>query len=72
MRIAIGGIANESCTFSPHPTTLEDFRVFRESDEEFNLLYRFLSSFPEAEFFGTISAKALPGWASPSERLRRH
>ena len=61
MRIAIGGIANESCTFSPLPTGLEDFRLVRQGDPQFAELYPFLTAFPEAEFFGTVTAKALPG-----------
>ena len=61
MRIAIGGIANESCTFSPLPTRLEDFRLLRQEDPQFAELYPFLTAFPEAEFFGTVTAKALPG-----------
>ncbi len=61
MRIAIGGIANESCTFSPLPTAFEDFRLLRQEDPQFAELYPFLTAFPEAEFFGTVTAKALPG-----------
>ena len=61
MRIAIGGIANESCTFSPLLTTLDDFRLIRPGDPRFDELYPFLSAYPEAEFIGTITAKALPG-----------
>lgn len=58
MRIAIGGIATESCTFSPLPTRLEDFIFLRGSD----LLsrYAFLPSYP-AEFLPTLRARALPG-----------
>ena len=61
MRIAIGGIATESCTFSPLPTTLADFRLIRQGDQQFDELYPFLSAFPEAEFFATVTAKAMPG-----------
>ncbi|MCY3779909.1 MAG: M81 family metallopeptidase [Chloroflexi bacterium] len=61
MRIAIGGIANESCTFSSLPSTLEDFRIYRQDAPQFGELYPFLPAFPEAEFFGTVTAKALPG-----------
>ncbi len=61
MRIAIGGIATESCTFSPLPTTSADFRLIRQGDQQFDELYPFLSAFPEAEFFGTVTAKAMPG-----------
>ncbi len=61
MRIAVGGIAHESCTFSPLPTTLSDFRLTQHGDRQFNVLYPFLKSFPEADFFGTVTAKAIPG-----------
>lgn len=61
MRIAIGGIATESCTFSTLPTKLDDFRIIREGDVGFNELYPFLKNYDEIEFVGTITAKALPG-----------
>lgn len=61
MRIAIAGIATESCTFSPLPTRLEDFRLTRASDPHFAELYPFLPKFPYVEFIGTVTAKAMPG-----------
>ncbi len=61
MRIAIGGIATESCTFSTLPTKLGDFRIIRQGDAEFNKLYPFLTQYDDIEFIGTITAKALPG-----------
>ena len=61
MKIAIGGIANESCTFSVLPTRLKDFRLTRPGDPQFSQLYPFLPQFSEVEFFGTVSAKAMPG-----------
>ncbi len=61
MRIAIAGIATESCTFSPLPTRLEDFRLTRASDRHFAELYPFLPKFPDVEFIGTVTAKAMPG-----------
>lgn len=61
MKIAIGGIANESCTFSPLLSTIADFRLTRQDDAQFKALYPFLPAFPEADFFGTVTAKALPG-----------
>ena len=61
MRVAIAGIATESCTFSPLPTELGDFRIVRAGDPLFAQLYPFLSAFPEVEFQGTITAKAIPG-----------
>ena len=61
MKIAIGGIATESCTFSPLPTRLEDFRIARQSDAQFDALYPFLAHHPQVDFHGTGTAKALPG-----------
>jgi len=61
LRIAICGIATESCTFSTLPTRLEDFRISRGTDDSFRELYPFLDKYPDIEFAGTISAKALPG-----------
>ena len=61
MRIAIAGIATESCTFSPLPTRLEDFRLTRANDPQFAELYPFLPEFPDVEFIGTVTAKAMPG-----------
>jgi len=61
MRIAIGGIATESCTFSTLPTKLEDFRITRQEDKGFNELYPFLTDYDDIEFVGTITAKAMPG-----------
>jgi microcystin degradation protein MlrC len=57
-RIAVGGIATESCTFSPLPTRLSDFRL-RRGDKVLES-YPFLSKF-EAEYFPTLHASALPG-----------
>ena len=61
MKIAIGGIATESCTFSPLPTRLEDFRIVRQADAQFAALYPFLHQHPQVDFHGSITAKALPG-----------
>jgi len=61
MKIAIGGIATESCTFSRLPTRLEDFRMTRQDDPDFHVLYPFLSSYPDIQFASTVTAKALPG-----------
>ena len=60
MRIAIGGIATESCTFSPDVTRLEDFRVLREEALLAAGRYPFLSQ-QQAEFLPTLQASALPG-----------
>ncbi|MGB1287469.1 MAG: M81 family metallopeptidase, partial [Aggregatilineales bacterium] len=61
MKIAIAGIATESCTFSTLPTMLSDFRRIYPDDERFPALYPFLSDYPDVEFVGTLTAKALPG-----------
>ncbi len=61
MRIAIGGIAHESCSFSPLPTKLDDFTVVRPGAPEFSQLYPFLSGFPGTRFLATLTAKAIPG-----------
>ena len=60
-KIAIGGIATESCTFSTLPTELADFRLTRQGDPQFNQLYPFLGDYPEVDFVGTLTAKAMPG-----------
>jgi len=61
MKIAIGGIATENCTFSVLHTTLDDFRIVRQTDPQFDDLYPFLKDYTDIEFIGTITAKALPG-----------
>ncbi len=61
MKIAIAGIATESCAFSPLPTRLSDFRLTRASVPQFAELYPFLSKFSDVEFIGTMTAKAMPG-----------
>lgn len=57
-RIALGGIAIESCTFSPLLSRLEDFTV-RRGDQQ-RTLYPFLSQYA-AEIIPTLHARALPG-----------
>ena len=58
MRVAIGGIATECCTFSPLLNQLDYFRVRRGDD----LLagYPFLQQW-EADYIPTIQARAIPG-----------
>lgn len=60
MRIAIGGIATESCTFSTLPTKLGDFRIIRQADTQFTELYPFLTQYDDIEFVGTITTKHTP------------
>jgi microcystin degradation protein MlrC len=61
MRIAIAGLAIESCTFSPLTTTLEDFTLWRGSD----LLaqYPSLAAYADVTFVPLLVARALPGGA---------
>ena len=61
MKIAVCGIATESCAFSPMPTRLEDFRVARARDPDFAKLYPFLPRFADVDFSGALTAKAMPG-----------
>jgi microcystin degradation protein MlrC len=59
-RVAIGGIAIESCTFNPLRTQVRDFNFFREG-VDFGVRYPFLGTFPDLEFIPTVRARALPG-----------
>ncbi|HSV75154.1 MAG TPA: M81 family metallopeptidase [Chthonomonadales bacterium] len=56
MRLAIAGIATESCTFSPVNTTLEDFRILRGDD-----LLRRYAFMQDKPVLPLILARALPG-----------
>ena len=60
MRIAVGGIATESCTFSPLPTRLQDFVILRGAELLTGDRYPFLDRFA-VEFLPTLHAQALPG-----------
>src|SRR5262245_7578118 len=59
MKIAIAGIAIESCTFSPLPTTLDDFRPWRGND--LLACYPFLAAYADVTFVPLLVARALPG-----------
>lgn len=59
MRIAMGGIMIECCTFSPLLTQLEYFRILR--GEEMLPNYPFLANFPDYEFIPTLHARSIPG-----------
>lgn len=62
MRIALGGIAIESCTFSPLPSRLSDFTIRRGAD--FLDRYPFLDLHADGiEFVPLLYARALPGGA---------
>ena len=63
-RIGIAGIAIESSTFSPHRTTVDDFRVTRGAD----LLARYaFLDFPDIEWVPLLHAVSLPGGAVTEE-----
>ena len=64
MRIAIAGMATESCAFSPLPTRLEDFRIL--GADEFTETYPFLADYEDIAFLPGVVARALPG--GPVER----
>jgi len=59
LRIGIAGIAIESSTFSPHRSTLDDFRVTR--GEELLARYAFLGSIEDVEWVPLLHAVAVPG-----------
>jgi microcystin degradation protein MlrC len=61
MRIAIGGIAVECCTFSPLLTRMEDFSIARGTD--LLALYPFLNRYTHVEFVPLVRARATPGGA---------
>ncbi len=64
LRVGIGGIAHESCTFSPLPSTIDDFTVWR--GEEMQGLYPFLPAWKwrgrdDIEFIPCLKSWATPG-----------
>ncbi|ATY14274.1 microcystin degradation protein MlrC [Amycolatopsis sp. AA4] len=67
LRVGITGIAIESSTFSPHQSTVDDFRVLRGED----LLgrYDFLDAdwAAEVEWVPLVDARSLPGGAVTEE-----
>ncbi|MGC4015933.1 MAG: M81 family metallopeptidase [Luteolibacter sp.] len=69
-RIAIGGIAIESCTFSPLTSGMEDFLVLR--GEEMQARYLFMPEWKfqgreDIEWFPILQAKAIPGGSVQAE-----
>lgn len=68
MRIAIGGISTESCTFSPLLTQRDDFTLHRGT--AFLNRYPFLNEF-DAEFVPLMWARALPGGSVQSGVYRQ-
>jgi microcystin degradation protein MlrC len=59
MKIALGGFAIESCTFSPLLTREKDFQVLRGRHLLAN--YPFTSKYGDVEFVPLVYARALPG-----------
>jgi microcystin degradation protein MlrC len=63
-RIGVGGIAIESSTFSPHPSTLADFTILR--GQQLSTRYPFmpgwrLGQWHDAEWLPCLHARAIPG-----------
>jgi microcystin degradation protein MlrC len=69
-RIAFGGIAAESCTFSPVSIRLEDLIVLRGSELLDPARYPFLVTVADAEFLPTIQVDALPGGPVDADAYR--
>lgn len=68
-RVGIGGIATESCTFSPLPTTLDDFNVWR--GDGMGELYPYL---PDWRWRGRDDLAFIPclkAWADPGGPVAR-
>jgi len=63
-RIGIGGIAIESSTFSPLPSTIDDFTIQRGEEIIADYPYFEDGAFEgrtDVEWFGTLKARAIPG-----------
>ncbi|MBA3274622.1 MAG: M81 family metallopeptidase, partial [Chloroflexia bacterium] len=68
-RIGIGGIAIECSTFSPLPSTIDDFTIQR--GDEIVAGYRYFENGTfegrtDVEWFGTLKARAIPGGPVPA------
>lgn len=63
-RVALAGIATESCTFSPLPTRMTDFSLRR--GDALLAAYPYTQKF-EAEYIPLIHARALPGGSVEAE-----
>jgi len=59
MKIAIGGLSIESCTFSPLLSQEEDFKIFRADELLEN--YPFLQTYHDVSPIPLLYARALPG-----------
>jgi microcystin degradation protein MlrC len=60
MRIAVGGIHTECCTYNPVPMHLSDFTVLRGETLTASPYFAFLADYP-ANFLPTLHARAVPG-----------
>jgi microcystin degradation protein MlrC len=69
MRIAMGGIMIECCTFSPLLTQLDYFRILRADEMLPN--YPFLAKFSQHEFIPTLHARSIPGGSVEPEAYRQ-
>ena len=69
-RIGFGGIATESCTFSPAVTTLVDFTLLRGEALATSGRYPFLDQLP-AQFLPLLHARALPGASVAAETYQQ-
>jgi len=65
MRIAVCGIAHESCTFSPLPTRLDDFTILRA--DEIVEFFPFLNQWNDHELIQLTVAYASPGGVVEAE-----
>jgi len=64
MKIGLGGLASECCTFSPLISREKDFKILR--DDELLERYPFLHSYQDVSTVPLLYARALPG--GPVER----
>ncbi len=72
-RIGIGGIAIESSTFSPLPSTIDDFTIKRGADIIAGYPYFEDGTFDgrtDVDWFGTLKARAIPGGPVDAEGYR--
>jgi hypothetical protein len=72
MRIAIGGISTESCTFSTLPTRLSDFVVHRGADLLDSGRYPFLGDLGPAmgDLLADTAGQCAAWWTSRFFRLQ--
>jgi microcystin degradation protein MlrC len=69
LRIAVGGIASESCTFSPRPTVYEDFSILKES--QLCSKYGFIHEYAGIECIPLIYAWAGAGGSVAADSYAR-